>query len=878
MQIRTPDQRLRVFISSTLAELARERAVVARTISSLGLTPVLFELGARPYPPRELYRAYLAQSDVFLGIYWQRYGWVGPEMAISGLEDEFDLSVALPRLLYIKTPAPDREPELEKLIERIERNAADCYRTFSAPSELARLVRDDLALLLSERFASAAASTVGESAATRRRPSQLPVSTTSLVGREESVEEVCDLLGRPSVRMVTLTGPGGVGKTRLALAVGERLRKHFPGGVIFVSLASVHAPELLLPSIATAAGVPQEQLQTTLDAWAEYLPEAPTLLVLDNLEQLLEAAPGLVELLARCPALSILATSRTSLRVRPEHEYPVAPLDVPPPPSNSWFEQLAVLPAVELFVDRAHAVRPGFELTPSNVLAVAEICRRLEGLPLAIELAAARTRLLDPVSLLARLGTRLDTLGAAPADLPERQRTLRATFEWSIGLLGQDEGRVLDALSVFADGWTVEAAAIVCAIEEERALNTLDALARHSLLIVESTGAAPRLRMLESLREYARERLGDGPDAAEVRRRHAECFCGLIQRADRPLRGIGHAEWVDRLQREEGNLRVAIQWFLEHERAALPHLFRVLWLHWWLTNQMAEVHAWVRVLMPHRESMGLLAEAELLWVAAATAMEMGEHETALGHVASIEPLLPRLEDPYLRGLLHLVTAWILPIAGDYEGSHRAAEAALEQLRALDEPFWTATAAGTLCHLKGVRGLLEEARSLAIEALEIGQRIDNPALIGPAQVSLGAIEVIAGRPEAGRPLLEMGARLTLESKDTQRLTLALAALAALALAEGDPRRAALALGAADGLRRRVGLRFWPIVLDGESALLRRVQQALDRDEIARLMAEGAALSRHDAVLRASGMNGGRALGQRFRTPESTEERAAAEILE
>jgi predicted ATPase len=858
MQIRTPDQRLRVFISSTLGDLVQERATVSRAVSRLGLTPVLFELGARPHPPRELYRAYLAQSDVFVGIYWQRYGWVGPEMEISGLVDEFILSASLPRLLYIKTPAPDREPGLERLIERIESEAAGCYRTFRTPRELGRLIRDDIALLLSERFSVSAAPAVRAPAPGRRQPSALPVPITSLVGREQDIQKVCDLVGMPGVRLVTLTGPGGIGKTRLALAVGERLREQFPGGVIFVPLASVREPELVLPSIAAAAGVPQEQMQPALDAWAEHLSEAPTLLVVDNLEQVVESAIGFVELLARCPALVIIATSRTALRVRGEHEYAVPPLGVPPP-NRSWLEQLATLPAVELFVDRARAVRPDFELTPSNMLAVAEICRRLEGLPLAIELAAARTRLLEPASLLARLGMLLDSLGAGPADLPERQRTLRATLEWSVGLLGQEEVRVLRALSVFTDGWTLEAAACVCALGEDEMLDALDALARHSLLSVQPVDKGPRFRMQESLREYAGERLAAGQDAATVRRRHAQYFFDLAQRADRPLRGIGQAEWSQYIQSEEGNLREAIRWFLDHERTALPHLFRVLWLHWWLRNRTGEVHGWVSEVIPHRDSMEVPAQAELLWVAAATAMEMGLHSEALEHIAAIEPLIPRVNDPFLLGLLHLVKAWILPMARDYDKAHDAAEAALEQLRALDEPFLTATAAGTLCHLKGIGGSLEEARSLALEALEIGERIENLALIGPAKVSLGAIEVMAGHIRAGRQLLEEGARLTLESKDTQRLTLALAGLAALALAEGDPRRAALTLGAAEGLRRRVGLRFWPIVLDGEAALLRRVEQELDQEELTCLLAEGGTLNRHDAVLRASSTAGRESTG-------------------
>src|SRR5918995_2591532 len=222
--IRTPDQRLRVFVSSTLTELAEERAAVSHAISALGLTPVLFELGARPHPPRELYRAYLAQSDVFVGLYWQRYGWIGPGMDISGLEDELRLSHSIPRLLYVKAPAPDREPGLTAMIDELQTEGADSYRAFGTARELGRLVRDDLALLLSERF-TAADSRADPSASPasdpdRRGPRSLPATSTSLIGREHDILEVSKLLQTPEVRLVTVTGPGGVGKTRLAIAVG----------------------------------------------------------------------------------------------------------------------------------------------------------------------------------------------------------------------------------------------------------------------------------------------------------------------------------------------------------------------------------------------------------------------------------------------------------------------------------------------------------------------------------------------------------------------------------------------------------------------------------------------------------------------------------
>ena len=320
MAIRTPDQRLRVFVSSTLVELADERAAVARAISALGLTPVLFELGARPHPPRELYRAYLAQSDIFVGLYWQRYGWIGPDMEISGLEDEFRLSRSIPRLLYVKAPAPEREPRLAAMIEELQTEGSDSYRSFGTPRELGRLVRDDLALLLSEAFTrpgtrggrAPSAPSEGDG----RAPRSLPVTSTSLIGHERDIAEVSELLQSPDVRLVTLTGPGGIGKTRLAIAVGERLDDRFPNGTAFVSLAAIDAPELVLPRIAAAVGAPMEGARPALDVLIEHFADEPALLVLDNLEQIVDVAPSLDQLLARCPGVEILATSRTVLRLR----------------------------------------------------------------------------------------------------------------------------------------------------------------------------------------------------------------------------------------------------------------------------------------------------------------------------------------------------------------------------------------------------------------------------------------------------------------------------------------------------------------------------------------------------------------------------------
>ncbi|HJY03620.1 MAG TPA: DUF4062 domain-containing protein, partial [Streptosporangiaceae bacterium] len=278
---------MRVFVSSALGELAEERRVVARAISALRLTPVMFELGARPYPPREVYRQYLAQSDVFIGLYWQRYGQPGPGARVSGLEEEFELSGGLPRLLYVKTPAPEREAGLADLLARIEDGASASYRHFRTPAELGRLVRDDLAVLLSERFTAGgtarAAPPQPPPPGGPRGPGRLPVSTTSLIGRERAIGEVARLLGRAGVRLVTLTGPGGVGKTRLAVAVGGRLRDRFGAGTVFVPLEPITDPGLVLAAIGRAAGADLTGAGAPAEAVAETFGDGAWLLVLDNL-------------------------------------------------------------------------------------------------------------------------------------------------------------------------------------------------------------------------------------------------------------------------------------------------------------------------------------------------------------------------------------------------------------------------------------------------------------------------------------------------------------------------------------------------------------------------------------------------------------------
>jgi predicted ATPase len=844
--IRTPDQRLRVFVSSTLAELAEERAAVARAISTLRLTPVLFELGARPHPPRELYRAYLAQSDIFIGLYWQRYGWIGPGMDISGLEDEFRLSQSIPRLLYVKTPAPDQEPRLTAMIAELQTDGTDSYRSFRSPRELGRLVRDDLALLLSERFTTGPAGRSASSAFDTDRRSQrsLPLTSTSLIGREHDIAEVSELLQKPEVRLVTLTGPGGIGKTRLAIAVGEQLDDRYPHGTVFVPLAAIAQPELVLPRIATAVGATVEGARGPLDVLVEHFAETPTLLVLDNLEQVVGVAPELNQLLARCPGLEILSTSRTVLRLRAEREYPVGPLTVPVFSERPPMEALASLPAVRLFVDRAQAVRYDFALTEDNALAVVEICRRLDGLPLAIELAAARSRLLEPSALLGRLGNRLDALGTGPVDLPERQRTLRATVEWSVGLLEDAERHMLATLSVFADGWTVDAAARVSDLTEDAALDLLDALAGHSLVHVDATDAGPRFHMLEAVRELAAERLGASADLADVERRHAHYFGSLVENADWPAER--QAEWAEQLRTEEENLRIAIRWFLTHDITPLPHIFRILWLFWQMRGRMPEGRAWIDEVQLRADALDDRAQAELLFTSAVTAVEVGDDESALAAVEGLERLQGRLDDPYLESAAHLAVSWILPIVDDFDGALQAASTALDGFRQQNEPFM-AFAALTVGMVEMALGRHEAARAHLTEVNELGGQFDNNWLESTARTQLALLAVRAGHLDEARALL-MGSVEASEETELSTIVVAfsLVAFAQLALAEGDARLAVMALGATDGLRRRAGLRAWPSTRRGEAELGRRVAHEIDAHDFREGFAAGSELSHRQAV--------------------------------
>ena len=812
--IRTPDRRLRVFVSSTLGELAAERQAVARAVAALRLTSVMFEAGARPDPPGTVYRAYLAQSDVFLGVYWQSYGQLVPGLDVSGLEEEFELSRGMPRLLYLKTPAPDRDPRLAELVRRIGQESA--YRSFRTPAELGRRVRDDLAHLLSERFSAGAG---GPASAPPGppvpgpvlAPAPLPVSTTSLVGREQAVEDVADLVTRQGRRWVTLTGPGGIGKTRLALAAAERLRDGFSAGTVFVPLAELADPDVVVPRIGWALGADLTGAASPVTALADLLGGDRWLLVLDNLERLVAAGPQLAELLARCPGVAALATSRTVLGVRAEQAYPVPPLSVP---DTADQPHLADSPAVRLFLERARAVRPDFELTTDRAPAVVEICRRLEGLPLAIELAAARMQLLDPGEVLSRLSRSLDTLGTSMADVPDRQRTVRATVEWSIGMLDDAERSLLEVLAVFADGWTVTAAARVAGLDEDRTLELTESLARHSLVHVATRPTGPRPRMLHPVRVLVGERLAARPDADDVRRRHAEHFRALAEASDRPLRGFRQRDCAEQLVRESDNILAAVSWHLAHDPAPLPRLFRVLspfrvlWPFLGVGDMIiGEARSWVAQLLPAQDTLPTADRVELLGTALVSALEVSDAPAARATRDRLVALLDDVGDPYLEGVSHLLVAWAAGLDPDLDGAWSGARTALARLRGLDEPMWTGLALVTAASVAAARGDAGAADRHVAAAQDLAGHFDTPWLAVVSRVVGAGLATGRHELDEARVLLGEALDLSVSGQSTHCLCLVLAGASALALADGDDERAGLLAGAAEVLRRRAGLRLY-----------------------------------------------------------------------
>jgi predicted ATPase/class 3 adenylate cyclase len=640
------------------------------------------------------------------------------------------------------------------------------------------------------------------------RPNNLPAQFTRFIGRDDEIARISELVA--GHRLVTLTGPGGTGKTRLGLQVAAEALAGFRDGVFFVDLSAVRVPRLVPEAIAGALRVREEPGRWVLDTLGDHLRDKELLLVLDNFEQVLNAAPMAMEpLLRTAPGVKALVTSRVPLHLYGEQEYPVPPLRLPDPEHRLDVDALVGYEAVALFAERAAAGKPGFRVTRENARAVAEITARLDGLPLAIELAAGRVKLLPPQALLARLGQRLPLLTAQDQNVPERQRTLRRTIEWSHELLDEVERRMFLRLSVFAGGADLEAVEAVANPRGELGLDTLEGLAslvdKNLVRSVDSADEEPRFTLLETIREYGLERLSESGEEPAIRRRHAEHWVQVGERASGAPFGPEQAEWTRRMERDHDNFRSALSWVRESSDAELGLQLGAALREFW--------------------RLGGHFRAGVRWL---------EELLALPGAARSTPLRARA----LTAAADL-SSWV----GETEASLRFAEEATSIYRDLRDDRGIADALAELGVAQMFTGRLDAARSTLQEARELNTRLGNRQKAAQCAPGLAGVALLEGRPQAARKLLE-DALATFEdlhdrywSAFTERIVghvdkvegneeaaeqryrasllasrqhdlpvvtaSALYAFADLALARGQPERAIRLAGASRALREQLG---------------------------------------------------------------------------
>ena len=634
-------------------------------------------------------------------------------------------------------------------------------------------------------------------------PHNLPIHPTPFLGRERELDEVLTLLQHPEVRLLTLTGPGGVGKTRLALRVAAEALESFPDGAFLIDLARQTDPALVPSAVATTLGLREQPGQTLTETLADYLRERRMLLLLDNFEHLLPAATLAAELLAAAPELKILATSRARLELRAEHEYRVETLPVPDPASLPPLDDLARYDAVALFVTRARALRHGFALTEGNARAVAAIVSRLDGLPLAIELAAARIKFLPPDALLDRLDHRLATLTGGARDLPPRQQTLRNTIAWSHDLLAPEEQVLFRRLSVFVGGWTLAGAEAMAALDAEApldALTVLSALVDQSLVVERPWPGIltdePRFGMLETIREFAGEQLAASADADQVEHAFETFLADRAVAAEDGLSGPEQPFWLDRLEAEHDNLRAALGRILERgDSATALRLASPLWRFWRMRGHPGEGRAWLERSLAVAATSDETARADAEFGIGKLSIDLGDHAAADAHFRSCLALRRKVGNPLAVAEVLSALSIVAVNLRHYDEARALGEEALQICREQNDLRGTANALHDLGLLAREQGDLERATELFDESMAIWRQLGEPFWLATVKQALGVTHRLRGDSIlAQRMLDESGAQF---QKLSDRFGIAVSAAESghLARARGDISRAIALYGEA-----------------------------------------------------------------------------------
>jgi predicted ATPase/class 3 adenylate cyclase len=726
------------------------------------------------------------------------------------------------------------------------------------------------------------------------RRHNLPTHPTALLGRERELADVRELF-EGGARLVTLTGPGGTGKTRLGLQVAADLLENFEHGVFLVELAPISDPALVPSPIAQALGVRDVGSRPIVDALKEHLRSRSVLLLLDNFEQVLPAASVVVDLLASCPRLAVLTTSREPLRLRGEQEYAVPPLMLPEAGQIKTLEAVSRSPAVVLFVQRARGVRADFALTDANAPAVAEICAQLDGLPLAIELAAARVRLLTPEAMVQRLERRLPLLTGGPRGVAARQQTLRATIDWSFDLLDEDERRLFRRLSVFAGGFTLAAAEAVCGADGPRALPVLDGLdslvAQSLVRRLDGAHDEPRFGMLETVREYAGEQLEASGEATEIRRRHADYFLALAEQAEPALWTAEQTAWLARLETEHDNMRAALAWS-QAEPGRMEAGLRLAGSLTWFWNghgHFSEGRRWLEAALapdgargsgatPARakalSGAGMLAgqqgdygramalleaslalyrglaqepgEAHALVLLGNVAQSQGDYERALALLDESLALCQRLGDKTGSAHALLILGHVVHDRGDHQRARALLAEGLALFRAVRDTAgiaWSQTYLGRLACEQGDYG---RAMALSQESLALFRALGDKQGIAGALNNLGDVARYQGDLTQAMTFYAESLALRRELGDRPETARTLEGVAGVAMAHERPERAARLFGAADALREAVGVPAPPSRRARNERALRTVRAALADGAFAAAWAEGRVMTLEQAI--------------------------------
>ena len=694
--------------------------------------------------------------------------------------------------------------------------------------------------------------------ASEQAPTNLPAALTRFVGRTRELEELRKLVGAD--RLVTLTGPGGTGKTRLGIEAARSVLDRFPDGVWFVALDAVRDPALVMPTIAQTLDLPEPPGRSIPDVVRERLRQERTLLVLDNLEQILEAAPEIARLLHGTTDVCILASSREPLMVGGERIYPVPPLDVPAERGHPRAADLRGSSSIELFVERARAVRPDFALTDDNAAAVAAICRRLDGLPLAIELASARLNVLAPEQILSRLERRLNLLASQRRDLPERQRTLRGAIDWSHDLLSEPERALFRRFSVFVGGADLEAVEAVVDPARELGADVLDlaaALVDRSLVRSTDEGGEARLSMLETIREYASERLAAAGEAREVEARHAAYYLAVAEAAAVPMPDARRNVVFARLDRELGNLRAVIRWSLETRETDIGlRLATALNEFWHVRNHLGEGIGALEDLIGASAEQGsttlraralTVAGGLLTWQAdAVRSRSLSEQGLAmaegLGDVATVAMAKDAL-------------AWST-FFSDPEQALDAFEEAADAARAVGDDALVVETVGGQAWASLRLGHLDDARRFALEVITLGERMGAEYMTAFSLVVCGMVDGIRGDVDAALRQYGEALHRAHAAGGVVGLALSLDAFAAAALERGDAARGVRLAAAADRLRRESGGVVTLTALGRDEPLV-RARSMIDPSQYELAVEQGRALSTDEAVAMALDDLAGRA---------------------